>query len=476
LYAWDGSQWSEQAKLTADDGASDDYFGVSVSIDALKTIVGAYRDNLSGSAYVYEWDGSQWILQNKLTASDGSLGDEFGLSVSISGDRAMVGSPSYDDTAGNQGAVYFYAWNGSQWLEQEKLIANDASSGDSFGQSVSINGGILSIGADGDDDAGIRTGSAYLLEWNGTQWESVSKLTASDAASRDQFGFAVANSGDWTIVGAFGDDDNGSVSGSVYAFDMTPPAMCNGLAVTVDLNAGDVPTSSDNVILGTPGVDIIFARGGNDTICAEGGDDMVYGGSGNDWIDGGPGNDQLTGNGGEDTIYGDIGNDEISGGGDADTISGEDGNDTLNGGTGDDTIEGLSGDDVISGGQGNDVIDGGLGIDTIKGGNGDDEIEGGDDTDTLRGNAGKDTILGGNGDDTLIGGSGDDDLNGNDGDDTISGGADNDMLSGGPGDDLLRGGTGDDELDGGASNGDECRGNLGIDTASAECEVIRSVP
>ena len=91
-----GTTWTEQAKLTASDGAADDQFGISVAIAGDTIVVGAYRDDDngtdSGSAYVFTRTGTTWTQQAKLTASDGAADDQFGSSVAIAGDTIVVGA------------------------------------------------------------------------------------------------------------------------------------------------------------------------------------------------------------------------------------------------------------------------------------------------------------------------------------------------------------------------------------------------
>ncbi len=137
---WDGAQWLE-TKLTASDGLIGDEFGYSVamSADANSVVVGAYRaDSNKGSAYVFGWDGTQWGEIKKLIASDGAVGDDFGISVatSASGNSVIIGA-AFDDS--RKGSAYVYGWDGIQWVEQ-KLTADDGVDGDYFGQSVTMNG------------------------------------------------------------------------------------------------------------------------------------------------------------------------------------------------------------------------------------------------------------------------------------------------------------------------------------------------
>ena len=214
-----GTTWSQQAKLTASDGAAYDYFGYSVSISGDYAIVGAYADsNSSGSVYIFYRSGTTWTQQDKLTASDGASYDCFGRSVSISGDYAIVGAHRDDDNGSDSGSAYIFYRSGTTWIQQDKLAASDGAESDYFGISVSISGDYAIVGAHRDDDNGSDSGSAYIFYRSGTTWIQQDKLTASDGAESDYFGIPVSISGDYAIVGAYKDDDNGSDSGSAYTF------------------------------------------------------------------------------------------------------------------------------------------------------------------------------------------------------------------------------------------------------------------
>ena len=205
-------------KLTASDGDVGDMFGVSVSISGNNAIVGARRDNdagsQSGSAYLFVRDGENWAEQAKLTASDAEAGDFFGYSVSISGDYAIVGSFGDDDDGFNSGSAYVFKRDGTSWAEQTKLTASDAEAGDNFGHSVSISGDNVIVGS----PEGNGRGSAYLFVRGGEIWAEQAKLVASDADLPDFFGFSVSISGGTAIVGAFGDEDLEILNGSAYVF------------------------------------------------------------------------------------------------------------------------------------------------------------------------------------------------------------------------------------------------------------------
>ena len=244
IFTRSGSTWTEQAKLTASDAAAGDYFGYIVSISGDTAIVGAYNDDddgsSSGSAYIFTRSGSTWTEQAKLTASDAAAGDYFGRAVVVSGDTAIVGAYTDDDDGSNSGSAYIFARSGSSWTEQAKLTASDAAAGDNFGFALEVSGDTAIIGAFNDDDDGSNSGSAYIFTRSGSTWTEQAKLTASDAAAGDYFGRAVSVSGDTALAGAFGDDDDGSDSGSAYIFTRSGSTWTEQAKLTAsDAAAGD---------------------------------------------------------------------------------------------------------------------------------------------------------------------------------------------------------------------------------------------
>jgi len=273
--------WSQQAKLTASDAASDDEFGFSVSIDGDTAVVGSPGDatlgTLTGAAYVYVRSGTTWTEQQKLTASDAAGMDEFGLSVSVSGDSILVGAYADDDDGFNSGSAYVFVRSGTTWAQQQKLTASDAVMEDWFGWAVSLDGDYALVGASGDDDGAGQSGSAYVFVRSGTTWTQQAKLTASDAALNDELGITASLSGDTAVVGAWADDDDGFNSGSAYVFLRSGTTWSQQAKLTSSDAAREdwfgftVDVDADTIIVGAPGNDdagsssgsaYIFVRGG----------------------------------------------------------------------------------------------------------------------------------------------------------------------------------------------------------------------
>ena len=257
-----GTAWVEQAKLTASDGAAGDLFGESVAIAGDTIVVGAplmmTMATDSGSAYVFTHTGTTWTEQAKLTVSDGAASDQFGYSVAIAGVTIVVGAYNNDDNGTDSGSAYVFTRTGTAWMEQAKLTASDAAAGDLFGWSVAIDGDTIVVGAlRGDDDNGEDSGSAYVYTRTGTTWTEQAKLTASDGAAGDQFGWSVAIDGDTIVVGANLDDDNGPASGSAYVFTRTGTALTQQTKLTASNGAGadrfgiSVAIAGDTIVVGT---------------------------------------------------------------------------------------------------------------------------------------------------------------------------------------------------------------------------------
>jgi hypothetical protein len=115
-------------------------------------------------AYLYRYDGSRWQQEQKIVASDGASGDTFGASLSLYDDMLLVGAPWKDEPGlFSSGAVYVYRFDDSHWSEEARLRASDASESDYFGTSVSLAGDVALIGAPYRNDLASHSGSAYIF-------------------------------------------------------------------------------------------------------------------------------------------------------------------------------------------------------------------------------------------------------------------------------------------------------------------------
>jgi len=207
--------------LTPSASTEDDRFGWTMAVSDEKLVVSATRDDYNGilnSGAVYVYDINDLTSEpTKLRAFDGAAQDQLGSSVDVSADKIVVGASSDDDHGSASGSVYVFDANDLS-AQPTKLTAFDAAQGDGFGVSVSINSDKIVVGATGDDDNGSTSGSAYVYDTNDLSAQPT-KLTAFDGAASDYFGSPVLIVDDKIIVGAHRDDDNGTDSGSVYVYD-----------------------------------------------------------------------------------------------------------------------------------------------------------------------------------------------------------------------------------------------------------------
>src|SRR5439155_1682035 len=206
----------------------------------------------AGSAYVFVRSGTAWTQQQKVTASDGAAADQFGTSVSLSADTAVVGSPADDlPGAGDAGSGYVFVRTGTTWTQQAKLVASDAATGDLLGQSVAISGDTVVAGAPGDDvPAAVDAGSADVFVRAGTTWTLQPEILPAAGAP---FGSATALSGDTVVLGA---PDDGAGAGSAYVFVRSGTLWSQQQKLLAsDGTAGDhlglsVSLSADTVVVG----------------------------------------------------------------------------------------------------------------------------------------------------------------------------------------------------------------------------------
>jgi hypothetical protein len=237
VFTRDGQSWVQEAKLTPDDAARGDGFGLAVAISGETLVVGSSSGG-SGTAYFFKRDGTIWSQQDRVVASDARLEDGFGSALDISGERAVVGAWGNDALGGDAGAAYVFVRDGSSWTEEARLIGSGQRSYDHFGTSVSLVGDVAVVGASLAGQQGVeQAGAAYAFVRTDT-WHELTTLLASDRQSEDDFGFSVSVSGSTAVVGARGDDDLGFNAGSVYVFDLDlqnePPHADAGIDETVE--------------------------------------------------------------------------------------------------------------------------------------------------------------------------------------------------------------------------------------------------
>ena len=265
VFVRSGTTWTQQQALAAVDAAAGDAFGGSVAVSA-RTIVVAAPDKACaagdkcGAVYVFVWSGTTWIQQQELTAPDAAPGDEFGKSVAVSGDTIVAGASPKACAAGiGCGAAYVFLRSGTEWSLQQVLTASQPAAFDQFGHSVAVSEDTAVIGVPHKAcAAGIACGALYVFARRQTTWSERQILTATDAAAFDLLGTAVDVDGDTAVGGApLKACAAGAGCGAAYVFARRGTTWSQQQALAAsDAAAGDnlgiaVAVSEDAAVAGT---------------------------------------------------------------------------------------------------------------------------------------------------------------------------------------------------------------------------------
>ena len=259
-FAPDWTASTQQAKIQASDAEASDQFGYSVAIDGDTAIVGARVEDTgatnAGAAYIFTRSGSTWTQQQKIQASDLEQNDYFGERVDISGDTVIVGAKLEDTGGTSAGSAYIFTRSGSTWTQQQKIQASDAEASDQFGNSVAIDGDTVIVGAYQEDTGATDAGAAYIFTRSGSTWTQQAKIQSSDIEASDWFAEAADISGDTVIVGARLEDAGGTSAGAAYIFTRSGSTWTQQAKIqSSDIEASDqfgysVAIDGDTVIVG----------------------------------------------------------------------------------------------------------------------------------------------------------------------------------------------------------------------------------
>ena len=256
--------WTERAVLVPMFGEPGSWFGIAAAIDSDTVVIGAAAAN---SAYVFVRAGGLWLEEARLTGVG-----QFGLSVAIDGDTVVVGARLADDNGQDSGAAHVFVRGGGEWTEQTELLAGDGAMGDRFGGSVGISGDTIVVGASYAEPNGFRSGAAYVFTRTGTVWSQQAKLVSSANALGDQFGNAVAISGETALVGADLEDPGGAAyvfvrSAGVWSEQArlvsAVEAALFGFAVDLDRDTAIVGAYLDDPSGANTGAAYVYSRDGS---------------------------------------------------------------------------------------------------------------------------------------------------------------------------------------------------------------------
>jgi hypothetical protein len=265
IYQFDGTNWTFMQELADATGEAGDRFGAAVSISGSHALIGAPYDQVGGnsnqgSVCFFQYNGSSWVLVEKITDLTGGVTDGFGSAVCISGIYAVVGSPTDSGPALGQGSASVYIYNGSNWLLMQKLIDPTGEAFDFFGYSVSVSNNNVVVGAPNDaGTAGSFQGSASLFTYDGSCWMYMQKLTLYNPAAASAFGSTVSISGNYIIVGSPGESSETGCA-DIFMFDGSgwpwSQRINNPAGMPGDNFGSGVFMSGDYAIVGAIGDDI----------------------------------------------------------------------------------------------------------------------------------------------------------------------------------------------------------------------------
>ena len=226
--------WVQQARLVASDPTANAKFGVSVDIDGVHAVVGAYRagNDYCGAAYVFAESAETWTEEERLSVLDAGESIWFGLAVGIDGETVAVGAPHVDNPGGaNVGRVFVFSRTDNGWERTASLWADPPSAGQQFGEALAFRDGRLAVSAGSERSPGMGAhGAAYLMHSADGQWSQLARLAASDRHEHQYFGRrAIAVDGSRMVVGAPYDGNNTIfVPGAAYSYETVCSADVDG--------------------------------------------------------------------------------------------------------------------------------------------------------------------------------------------------------------------------------------------------------
>lgn len=256
-------QWVETAKLVPSERADLQFFGTQVSLQGNRALISALSDgNLSvlspGAVYVFEYDGSQWLETDKLYANDGESFAEFGISISQDGDRVLVGA--WKDGSQEPGAVYVFDYDGSEWQQSDKITAAVSNVYARFGAQVVLQDNRALISSINDYNSGVFSGAVYVFEYSNGDWQQVDKLLPDPLLTNTDFGVSISLANDIAWVGEAKSPAQGSGSGAAYVYtydgnvwNMQQKLMAGDSSVDDDFGRSLVHLDDNTVFIGAPG-------------------------------------------------------------------------------------------------------------------------------------------------------------------------------------------------------------------------------
>lgn len=262
------SNWIQAQKLVATPTITNAIFGSSISLDGDRMMIGARQESSMGAAYVFERVAGVWSQTARLQGSDVALFDQFGQAVAVHGDTALVGSAAAGPAGGGQGATYVFEFNGLQWLEVAKLRAADPNASSGFGKTITADSYGSLVGAVGHTHAGLSgSGGVYAFNKTGALWQQFQETLQHSPANSLRFGESVDQAGDFALVGASRDPNNITGSGAAYVlrrelsgWNEIARVVAND-ALPSDVFGGALAIDDSTVVVGVPARDDFCGNG-----------------------------------------------------------------------------------------------------------------------------------------------------------------------------------------------------------------------
>ncbi len=273
-YRENAGQWTFVQNLYGSLVGNDDHFGTDLAMAGNQAIIGVKNNNSPGRAYLFELNNGLWGETQILSQSHNDFSSTYGEQVEMNSTHLLIADPRDDAHGKDAGAVFPHLPDNGSWIQSGSMEMENGANFDYFGWSISLSGDRALVGAYGDDDNGEESGAAYILDWDGQTWVKTHKLKASDGAAGDQFGHAVALSGDTAVIGAHGKDGILDEDiGQAYVFQYTQGQWMEVQTLRkVPSNADQefgryVAIDGDHILvnsIGNPGYDVDFYyRSGN---------------------------------------------------------------------------------------------------------------------------------------------------------------------------------------------------------------------
>ena len=237
VFVRSGNVWSQQQKLLSGDGAASDRFGGALVLQGDTAVISAYgKNNFQGAVYVFTRAGSSWSQQQKLSANNGQSGDLFGYPLAFDTGTLVVGASALVGTGSQtQGAAYVFTKTNGLWSQQQKLTAFDGADNNHFGLAVGISGNTAAVGS---YINGSQASSAYIFTRSGSVWTTQQKLTYPNQTGPNPISLDLA--GNTLVVGT---PHLGNGAAFIYEIVNTAPTI-SPVLVQITRKAGSVGTTS----------------------------------------------------------------------------------------------------------------------------------------------------------------------------------------------------------------------------------------